>query len=114
MGGYARTKAETNWGEREKKVGLEKDSVRQAHDSPRLRPGSSIPGSQKEDGFWAEPMGNSEFQGQNLCQKLVSWAYVYWNMAKEWLYSVSKRELPPQQQKKPKIQHIPAFMEFIF
>ena len=54
-----------------------------------------IPSSQKEDGFWAEPMGKTEFQGQNFCKKLVGWAYVYWNVVKEWLYSVSKRELPP-------------------
>ena len=40
-------------------------------------------GSQKEDGFWAEPMGKTEFQGQNFCKKLVGWAYVYWNVVKK-------------------------------
>ena len=63
--------------------GLEKDSVRQACDAPRLMPGSGVPGSQNEDGFGAEPVGNTEFQGQNLCKKLVGWDYVYWNMVKE-------------------------------
>ena len=62
-------------------------------------PGSGVPGSQKEDGFGAEPVGNTEFQGQNLCKKLVGWDYVYWNMVKEWLYSVSKRELPSNKNK---------------
>lgn len=41
------------------------------------------PGSQKEGGFWAEPMGKTEFQGQNLCKKLVGWAYMYWTVVKK-------------------------------